>query len=652
MVAYNDLIYVSLQNSNLNKTPDSEASWWQVYNHAGGISGPGSSTDNALVRWDDTDGDALQNSGVTLDDSDNITGVANFTASGITSLGVESAASSLTHADHSYTAGVQYGQYTPNEIYDSIFSGIDHWDTIFATLEIAAGSSIEHADALSGYVDNRSASGSGGTNGVALFGVAKASVDDDHVWGINTLLQDNVSRATHSGTGRKIIGAELDFNVMGTSTEVIGASVGGNSLAQPTTANGYICNVLGSGISWTTGFWSVDGAASNAFVAGASASSGTNIDSQKIQWIYLDGAGEQKIIQAYVDAYDGTGYLTIDGTGTTQILIEDADMQFSTGYGIAMGGVSVDDILVSSDSTSAADDCLVTAGYVGAHAGGTADSDESSDPLLRLTNYYDDANSVSFIMRKARGTEASPTAVQQYDVLGKMQALGYVNGAMRELASIQFLTIAAPSGNYCQSMMRIYANDGATGNEHVCDIRDDGLRMAAGKTIDCATAGAYLKPRRLSQSSEPTPESGELLLWRDSDDSKANLVVNDPDVGSTTIAALNQPQTFTAGQRGQVTTLTDGENISIDLDDSNNFEITLAGDRQLDNPSNAVAGQSGRILVNQDGVGSRTLSYDTNYVFEGGAAPTLTTDANAMDMLVYEVLSATEVLIHCVADIS
>jgi hypothetical protein len=118
------------------------------------------------------------------------------------------------------------------------------------------------------------------------------------------------------------------------------------------------------------------------------------------------------------------------------------------------------------------------------------------------------------------------------------------------------------------------------------------------------------------------------------------------------IAQTSEVQDFTAGQSGEVTALSDGANISVDLSASNNFSVTLGGNRQLDNPTNAVAGQSGRVLVTQDATGSRTLSYDTNYVFAGGTAPTLTTDANAVDMLVYEVISATEILLQLVADIS
>ena len=57
-----------------------------------------------------------------------------------------------------------------------------------------------------------------------------------------------------------------------------------------------------------------------------------------------------------------------------------------------------------------------------------------------------------------------------------------------------------------------------------------------------------------------------------------------------------QARTFTAAQRGEVTTLTDAANISVDFAASNNFVVTLADNRTLDNPTNIVAGQSGSIL--------------------------------------------------------
>ena len=106
---------------------------------------------------------------------------------------------------------------------------------------------------------------------------------------------------------------------------------------------------------------------------------------------------------------------------------------------------------------------------------------------------------------------------------------------------------------------------------------------------------------------------------------------------------LGTAQTFTAGQRGEITTLTDGANISVDLAASNNFTVTLAGNRTLDNPTNIVAGQSGSIFIVQDATGSRTLAYGSYYDFAGGTAPTLSTAASAVDRIDYIVRGATSI---------
>jgi len=55
---------------------------WGSASGSGDFSGPGSSTDNAIVRFTGTGGKTGQNSGVTIDDSNNATGFANLTLSG------------------------------------------------------------------------------------------------------------------------------------------------------------------------------------------------------------------------------------------------------------------------------------------------------------------------------------------------------------------------------------------------------------------------------------------------------------------------------------------------------------------------------------------------------------------------------------------
>jgi hypothetical protein len=97
-------------------------------------------------------------------------------------------------------------------------------------------------------------------------------------------------------------------------------------------------------------------------------------------------------------------------------------------------------------------------------------------------------------------------------------------------------------------------------------------------------------------------------------------------------------------------TLTDGANISWDMDAGFDFVVTLAGNRTLDNPTNTKVGQRGEIRVVQDGTGSRTLSFGTSYEFAGGSAPTLTTTASADDILYYRVLSSTRILVSSALD--
>ena len=97
----------------------------------------------------------------------------------------------------------------------------------------------------------------------------------------------------------------------------------------------------------------------------------------------------------------------------------------------------------------------------------------------------------------------------------------------------------------------------------------------------------------------------------------------------------DEANSFSAGQRGAITTLTDGATITPDFDEGNNFTVTLEGNRTMANPTNLVAGQSGSIFIVQDGTGSRTLAWGSYWDFTTGTAPTLTTTAGAIDRVDY-----------------
>jgi len=116
-------------------------------------------------------------------------------------------------------------------------------------------------------------------------------------------------------------------------------------------------------------------------------------------------------------------------------------------------------------------------------------------------------------------------------------------------------------------------------------------------------------------------------------------------------AALATAQTWTKAQRGAIVALTDGATIMPDFSAGNNFSVTLGGSRTLANPTNLVAGQSGVIHVSQDATGGRALSFGSYWKFENGDVPALTTAANALDVLVYEVKSTSLIVAKLVTDV-
>tara|TARA_R110002020_G_scaffold121932_1_gene277070 strand:+ start:211 stop:1113 length:903 start_codon:yes stop_codon:yes gene_type:complete len=98
-----------------------------------------------------------------------------------------------------------------------------------------------------------------------------------------------------------------------------------------------------------------------------------------------------------------------------------------------------------------------------------------------------------------------------------------------------------------------------------------------------------------------------------------------------------------------VTTLTDATTITCDLNVAQNFHMTLGANRVL-LMTNPTVGQTGYIYVIQDGTGSRTLTYPSQWKYSGGTSPTLTTTGNAVDVLVYNVRSSTLIDVLFAAD--
>jgi len=108
--------------------------------------------------------------------------------------------------------------------------------------------------------------------------------------------------------------------------------------------------------------------------------------------------------------------------------------------------------------------------------------------------------------------------------------------------------------------------------------------------------------------------------------------------GNNTISGLpvfNAAQEFTATQNFNATALTDASTIAWDASANQVTSVTLGGNRTLGAATNQIDGGVYVLSVIQDGTGSRTLSFNSNYKFAAAAAPTLTTTANARDVIVF-----------------
>mgnify|MGYP001139587802 CR=1 FL=1 len=102
---------------------------------------------------------------------------------------------------------------------------------------------------------------------------------------------------------------------------------------------------------------------------------------------------------------------------------------------------------------------------------------------------------------------------------------------------------------------------------------------------------------------------------------------------------------FMTGAFAPIVTLADATSVVPDLNTSNVFAVTLAGNRTLAAPTNTSTniGATGHIFLVQDATGGRTLSYNTAYQFPDGTVPVLTSTSGAVDVLFYAVRTTTKV---------
>jgi hypothetical protein len=124
------------------------------------------------------------------------------------------------------------------------------------------------------------------------------------------------------------------------------------------------------------------------------------------------------------------------------------------------------------------------------------------------------------------------------------------------------------------------------------------------------------------------------------DDSADDLVFGQGStVGSNVAFAIDEDQvtSFSHAAIGSTQTASISGSTTLDFQTYQNFVLTFTGNVTLANPSTEAVGQSGFIVIIQDGTGSRTLAIGTDYETAGGAGLTISTAASAVDVVPYVV---------------
>jgi len=122
-------------------------------------------------------------------------------------------------------------------------------------------------------------------------------------------------------------------------------------------------------------------------------------------------------------------------------------------------------------------------------------------------------------------------------------------------------------------------------------------------------------------------------------------------IGVTSTPTVNNKLYVQGSCAASMNTLVDGATVTPDFGSNNNFTVTLAGNRAIANPTSPTVGQSGTIYIIQDSTGSRTLTWGNTWRFQGNTAPTLSTSANSVDMLVYSVRTTANISAQLITNI-
>lgn len=274
--------------------------------------------------------------------------------------------------------------------------------------------------------------------------------------------------------------------------------------------------------------------------------------------------------------------------------------------------------------------------------------------MKAIAAWSNDTVGPGLVLAKARSaTIGTYTVVQNGDTLGYVNFAGTDGVDFAVGAQIRAVVAAAPGSNDMPTKVEILTTpDGSATPAVAITVNENGKLVTKATT---ATASGFNVPNGTAPSSPVTGDiwavSGVLKYYNGT---TSLTIVTDPYATAAEHRSATASRVLTsdvAWSAAAEVSLTDAATIAVDMSSGWNFAVTLGGNRTLGNPTNTKVGQSGYIRILQDGTGSRTLAYSSNWKFPGAVAPVLTTTANRIDYLFYTVRSATEIVAFVQLDV-
>ena len=250
------------------------------------------------------------------------------------------------------------------------------------------------------------------------------------------------------------------------------------------------------------------------------------------------------------------------------------------------------------------------------------------------------SNARNMVVKVASVTLSGATVVTVPDSIEKMYIFD-----ITAVTNPTNLTIKTASGSGFvtdQAKMYFAYADGTNLNEVSLDTLGGAIGTASLPTVTVAKGGTGLTSLGAANLPLKVNSGGSAVEY-------GVLPLAGGGTGSTSlsganIVASNANTTFTKALRGSTQTAgSQTGNVTLDFDTYQNFVLTATGNVTLVNPSTESVGQSGIIVFVQDGTGSRTLSLGTDYETAGGAGLTISTAANAVDVIPYFVKAASSI---------